>query len=146
MLFKIGKRDVLIIVDVQNDFLPNGALPVPEGYKVVSMINDYINKFKIVNAKIYATQDWHPSNHQSFKAYGGIWPSHCIKGTKGAEFHPDLNLPEKVEVIRKGTKPSVDGYSGFDHTKLQKKLRNAAVKRIFVGDLATDYARASIPG
>jgi len=139
MRLKISEQDALIIVDVQKDFCPGGALPVPEGDQVVPVLNNYIKKFTKAGTKIYATRDWHPSDHKSFKRNGGIWPPHCLQGSDGAEFHPDLTLPSEATVISKATEPSMAGYSGFEQTELEKELRKQSVKRIFVGGLATDY-------
>ncbi len=113
---KLGNRAALVIVDVQNDFCPGGALPVPDGDKVVPVLNEYIRIFLEKGAPIYATQDWHPPNHLSFKEQGGIWPPHCVQGTKGAEFHPDLALPGEAAVITKGSDPKEEAYSGFQGT------------------------------
>lgn len=139
MRLKISEHDALIIVDVQKDFCPGGALPVPEGDQVIPVLNQYVGRFKKAGAKIYATRDWHPSNHKSFKAYGGVWPPHCIQGSEGAEFHPDLVLLKVAKVISKATKSSIPGYSGFEKTNLEKDLRKKGVTRVFVGGLATDY-------
>jgi nicotinamidase/pyrazinamidase len=136
---KISKEDALIIVDVQRDFCPGGALPVPEGDQVVPVLNDYIKLFTAANARIFATRDWHPPNHMSFKAYGGPWPPHCIQHSEGAKFHPDLKLPEDTSVISKAMDSSRESYSGFDDTALADKLKKAGVARVFVGGLATDY-------
>jgi len=133
------KKDALIIVDVQMDFCPGGALPVTEGDKVVPVLNDYIKTFSKAGALIVATRDWHPPNHLSFKEYGGIWPSHCIQGTDGAKFHPDLKLPRGTRIISKATVPEKEAYSGFDETGLGEMLKIMGVKRVFVGGLATDY-------
>jgi nicotinamidase/pyrazinamidase len=132
-------EDALIIVDVQIDFCPGGALPVPEGDAVVPVLNRYIERFSEAGALIVATRDWHPPNHTSFKAYGGIWPVHCVQGTRGAEFHPDLKLPEGTKVVSKATDPLKEAYSGFDGTGLGEELKALGVKRVFVGGLATDY-------
>jgi nicotinamidase/pyrazinamidase len=137
--FSVGKTDALIIVDVQNDFFPGGALPVPNGDQVIPVLNDYIKIFKKANANIFATRDWHPSNHISFKAQGGPWPPHCIQDTEGAKFHPDLKLPNEATIISKATDPLEEAYSGFDNTQLVDKLKNQDVKGVFVGGLATDY-------
>jgi nicotinamidase/pyrazinamidase len=139
MMFTLKKTDALIIVDIQKCFFPGGALPVRDGDQVVPVLNKYIKKFQKAEAKIYATRDWHPSNHESFKDYGGKWPPHCIQGNEEAKFHPDLKLPVDTAVISAGDKPDVEGYSGFDHTELENKLKKAHVDRIFVGGLATDY-------
>ena len=137
--WKIGKRDAILIVDTQRDFCPGGALPVPEGDAVVPALNEYIKIFREAGAAIYATRDWHPPNHISFKEQGGTWPAHCVQDTKGAEFHPDLRLPKGTAVISKATDPHKEAYSGFDGTNLEKELRLKGVKRVFIGGLATDY-------
>ena len=137
--YSLGKNDALIIGDVQKDFLPGGALPVPEGEKVIPILNDYIRLFTAAHAKVYAIRDWHPPNHVSFQAYGGQWPAHCIQETEGAKFHPDLKLPADVTVISKAMDPSRESYSGFDGTALVEDLRMNGVARLFVGGLATDY-------
>ena len=99
MKFKISDKDALIIVDVQVDFCPGGALPVVEGDRIVPVLNDYITLFGTVDAKIFATRDWHPSNHCSFKAQGGPWPPHCVQDTEGAQFALGLNLPGSTIII-----------------------------------------------
>ena len=137
--FSVGKTDALIVVDVQNDFCPGGALPVPEGDQIIPAINEYITIFKKANAGVFATRDWHPPNHVSFKAQGGPWPPHCIQNTQGAEFHPDLKLPADTTVVSKATNPLKEAYSGFDDTNLSETLQKQGVTRVFVGGLATDY-------
>ncbi len=137
--FSIEKTDALIIVDVQNDFCPGGALPVPEGDQVIPVLNDYIKIFKKARVEIFATRDWHPANHISFKAQGGPWPPHCVQNTEGAMFHPDLKLPSEAKIISKAMDPSKESYSGFDDTELADKLKQQGAKRVFVGGLATDY-------
>jgi len=140
MKYRIDKdKDALIIVDVQRDFCSGGALPVPDGEKIIPTLNKYIEKFSKAGALIVATRDWHPPNHMSFKDYGGTWPSHCIQGTLGAEFHPDLKLPREVKIVSKATSADKEAYSGFDGTNLERELKDAGIKRIFVGGLATDY-------
>jgi nicotinamidase/pyrazinamidase len=135
----VGKTDALIIVDLQNDFCPGGALPVPECDQVVPVLNDYIKIFKKANAKIFATRDWHPPNHISFEAQGGPWPPHCVQDTEGAKFHSDLKLPAEVTVVSKAMDPHKEAYSGFDGTDLTNRLTQNGVTRVFVGGLATDY-------
>lgn len=139
MRFEISENDALLVVDVQRDFCPGGSLPVPEGDKVVPVLNDYIRLFKNARAQIYATRDWHPPNHMSFKEQGGPWPPHCIQESEGAEFHPDLKLPEGTLVISKATSLPKDAYSGFEGTRLAEDLKNKGIKRVFTGGLATDY-------
>jgi nicotinamidase/pyrazinamidase len=136
---EIDKDDALVIVDTQKDFCPGGALPVPEGDAVVPVLDEYIKIFREAGTAIYATRDWHPPNHISFKKQGGTWPAHCIQNTKGAEFHPDLRLPKRTVIISKATDPDNEAYSGFDGTNLEKELRLKGVKRVFIGGLATDY-------
>jgi len=136
---KLGNKDALIIVDVQNDSIPGGALPVPAGDQVIPVLNEYIKLFKKAGAGVFATRDWHPPNHVSFKTYGGPWPPHCIQQSEGAKFHPDLKLPADSSIISKAMDPSKESYSGFDETELDDKLRTQGVKRVFVGGLATDY-------
>jgi nicotinamidase/pyrazinamidase len=136
---KLSKNEALIIVDVQRDFCPGGALPVPEGDQVVPVLNEYIKLFKKANARIFATRDWHPPNHISFKMYGGPWPPHCIQQSEGAKFHPSLKLPDDTSIISKAMDPAKESYSGFDGTTLAEELKKEGVARVFVGGLATDY-------
>ena len=138
--FQPQPGDALLIVDVQNDFLPGGSLAVAEGDQVVAVLNNYIALFSRQGLPIYATRDWHTPDHCSFKAQGGPWPRHCVAGSPGAGFAPDLRLPaEKVTVISKGTRQDKDAYSGFEGTDLAERLRSAGVQRLFIGGLATDY-------
>jgi len=131
--------DVLIIVDVQNDFLPGGALAVPEGNQVVSPLNRCIALFTSNKLPIFATRDWHPANHCSFKSQGGPWPPHCVAGTNGAAFADGLNLPNETTIVSKADTQEQDAYSGFQETGLHDHLRSLGVRRLFVGGLATDY-------
>lgn len=137
-------KNVLVVVDVQNDFCPGGALPVASGDKVVPVLNRYIEKFRAAKLPIFATRDWHPGKTSHFKTGGGVWPPHCVQGTRGADFHPDLTLPEDVVVVSKGMGYDEDSYSGFQGTdaggvKLADLLRQRGAKRLFIGGLATDY-------
>lgn len=135
----ITPGDALIIVDVQNDFLPGGSLAVKHGDEVVPLLNRYIALFKAKGLPIFATRDWHPANHCSFQAQGGMWPPHCIAGTPGADFSAQLDLPPDARIISKATTPDKDAYSGFEGTELESLLRAAGVRRVFVGGLATEY-------
>ena len=137
-------KDALVIIDVQNDFCPGGALPVTDGDKVVPALNRYIGRFEKSRLAIFATRDWHPEKTRHFKAYGGLWPPHCIQGTKGAEFRADLKLPADAVIVSAGMAADEEGYSGFDGRDdrgigLAELLREQSVERILVGGLATDY-------
>lgn len=136
-----GHGDALIIVNLQNDFLAGGSLAVPDGDAVVPLINDYIDAFLARQLPIYATRDWHPTDHCSFQAQGGPWPPHCIAGSPGAEFARGLRLPdpEKFTIISKAISSDKDAYSGFENTDLAERLRREVIQRVFVGGLATDY-------
>lgn len=135
----IGKKDALIIADIQLDFLPGGALPVSDGDQTIPVLNEYAKIFKKANAEIIASRDWHPTNHISFKEQGGLWPPHCVQDTEGAKFDPRMKLPEGTTVISKATDSTKEAYSVFDGTGLAEKLKNQGVTRIFVGGLTTDY-------
>lgn len=131
--------DALVVVDVQNDFLPGGALAVPKGDAVVPALNRYLSRWGGKGLPVYATRDWHPPEHCSFQARGGPWPVHCVAGTRGAEFAPGLEIPKDAIVISKGASRDRDAYSGFDGTDLHERLQAAGIRRVFVGGLATDY-------
>ena len=128
----LSKQDALIIVDVQNDFLLDGSLAVPNAEEIIPILNDYIEIFQKKQGKIFATRDWHPPNHLSFLDYGGIWPAHCVRYTEGAKFNSSLNLPKKTVIISKATDPNIEAYSGFENTDLLKILKNKEIKRIFL--------------
>jgi len=137
--FKPDRQTALIVVDVQNDFCPGGALAVSEGDRVVPVLNRYIQSFVNNGVSVYTTRDWHPPNHCSFKAQGGAWPVHCVQGTAGSQFHPQLILPKEAAVISKATDPREDAYSGFQGTNLAQRLKGQGIQKILVGGLATDY-------
>ena len=136
---RLQTGDALIAVDVQNDFLPGGSLAVPEGDAVVPALNRYLAAFAARALPVFATRDWHPPDHCSFKARGGIWPPHCVAATRGAEFARALALPGTEVVVSKAATPEIDAYSGFGGTDLAARLRSGGVQRLFVGGLATDY-------
>lgn len=138
MTIQIDRHTMLVVVDVQNDFCPGGALAVPEGDKVVPVLNKYIDRFRKAGAPIIFTRDWHPPDHSSFKAQGGPWPPHCIQNTEGAKFHPDLFVPAEGEIVSKADKKD-EAYSFFQGTNLVEKLHERGIKRLLVGGLATDY-------
>ncbi len=140
----------LLVVDAQIDFCPGGALPVPDGARVVPVLNQYLDEAIAAGISIYASRDWHPAVTSHFKAYGGEWPPHCVQHTSGARFHPELRLPPSAIVVSKGDDPQAPGYSAFDGrtpdgTSLLNDLRQRGIKRLYVGGLATDYCvRASV--
>lgn len=133
-----GPGDALLLVDVQYDFLPGGSLPVPSGEQVIGPLNAAIAQFRSQGLPVYATRDWHPPNHCSFKPHGGILPVHCIANTRGAAFPDSLALPPDAIIVPKGTQAGHDAYSGFEGTGLAEMLREKGVRRLFVGGLATD--------
>jgi nicotinamidase/pyrazinamidase len=135
MSLDIAPDDALIIVDVQHDFLPGGALAVREGERIFAPINALIPRF----ARVYATRDWHPADHSSFAAAGGPWPVHCVADTHGAGFDERLDLSGVDVIVDKGVDVATDGYSGFAATTLARDLRQNRIARVFVAGLATDY-------
>jgi nicotinamidase/pyrazinamidase len=132
-------KRALLVVDVQRDFCPGGALPVRQGDAIIRPLNGVIQKFETENLPIVFTRDWHPANHISFKAQGGIWPPHCVKNTMGAEFHPDLRIPKTAVIVSKATEPRQEAYSGFEGTDLANILRRSGAEEVLIGGLATDY-------
>lgn len=127
--------DGLIVVDVQNDFCPGGALPVPDGDAVVKPINRLMQEIPFT----VATRDWHPPNHDSFIDQGGPWPPHCIADTDGSELHRKLHSSQIDAIVDKGCDPGDEGYSGFAQTGLERLLRDRGVDRVHVAGLALDY-------
>jgi nicotinamidase/pyrazinamidase len=135
--------DALIVVDVQTDFLPGGALGVPAGDEVIPVLNRYLGEWRARGLPVFATRDWHPPGHCSFRERGGPWPPHCVAESQGARFASALDLPPTTVVISKSTMVDQDAYSGFQGTDLDDRLRRAEVRRVFVGGLATDYCVVS---
>ena len=145
MLPRLRSTDALIIVDVQNDFCPGGALPIEEGDRVVPLLNRWIEAARKAGARIVVTRDWHPGGHVSFHERGGPWPAHCIQGSRGAELRSDLNLPKDFLMISKGTTPDRDDYSDFEMTSLAEDLKESGIRRVWVGGLAQDVCvRATV--
>ncbi|MCX6020620.1 MAG: bifunctional nicotinamidase/pyrazinamidase [Chloroflexi bacterium] len=138
------ESSALLIVDVQNDFCPGGSLPVPDGDQVVSVVNEYAERFAAAGLPVFASRDWHPAQTRHFGSGGGIWPDHCVQDTWGAAFHADLRLPDGTLVISKGVDPEDDSYSAFEGKGptgelLADLLKAQGVTHLFVGGLATDY-------
>jgi nicotinamidase/pyrazinamidase len=137
--------DALIVVDVQIDFCPGGALPIERGDEVVPVLNAWIAAAVEARVPIIASRDWHPRDHLSFKASGGDWPVHCVQDSPGARFHPTLKLPDSAIVVTKGVRFDRDQYSAFDETGLATELRKQGVRRVWVGGLAQDVCvRATV--
>ena len=133
----------IIVVDAQNDFVEGGALGVNGGCAVVPKINEFVRNTGR-DAVVIFTKDWHPANHAQFQVNGGRWPVHCVQGTSGAELVSGLEIPEGAEILRKGTRPELDGYSAFEGENaqgqlLQEILHERGVKKIYVCGLTTEY-------
>lgn len=133
-----SEGDGLLIVDMQNDFCPGGALPIKEGDRVVPVLNEWISKARKKGVPVYASRDWHPLRHMSFESEGGKWPPHCIEDSGGARFHPDLALPDDAVKITKGVRFDKDQNSVFDETGFAAQLKRDRVRRLWVGGLAQD--------
>lgn len=142
---QVSQTDALIVVDVQNDFCVGGALAVRDGEAVVPVIN----RISALFSRIFYTRDWHPANHCSFsdapEFVDKSWPPHCVQDTPGADFHPELYMPDDAVVISTAADPDHEAYSGFEGTDLAEQLRDAGIRRVFVCGLATDYCvRATV--
>jgi nicotinamidase/pyrazinamidase len=138
------EKAALLIVDVQNDFCPGGALQIVDGDRVIEPINRAVEQFVAARLPVLASRDWHPPETRHFREYGGIWPVHCVQGTEGAAFHPALRLPEGTVVFSKGIGPELAGYSAFegvaeDGRPLVELLSELGVRSLYICGLATDY-------
>ena len=134
----------LLIVDVQNDFCPGGALGVRGGDEIIPVLNEYADRFARAGLPVYASRDWHPRQTRHFREFGGPWPPHCVQNTPGAEFHKDVRFPADTRIVAKGTDPEDHGYSAFDAKDergrpLAESLRASGVQKLYIGGLATDY-------
>ena len=136
-------KSALLIVDVQNDFCPGGALAVPDGDQVIEPLNKLISFASKNWSLVVASRDWHPADTRHFKDFGGIWPIHCVQNTDGASFHPSLKLTGKTYIFSKGMLPTEDAYSPFDGLSyghsLENVLRAFKIEGVYIGGLATDY-------
>ena len=131
--------DALLIADVQNDFLPGGALGVKGGDAIIPVLRGYIDRFQSRGLPIFFSQDWHPPDHCSFREQGGPWPIHCVAGSAGALPPPSFPIPNRAMIIHKATLPEKEAYSAFQDTPLHEYLQAADITRLFIGGLATDY-------
>lgn len=136
---KATAKVALVVVDVQKDFCPGGALAVKGADAIVPRLNRVVRLFADRSLPVFFSRDWHPPNHCSFTGRGGQWPPHCVRGTTGAEFHDGLLIPPGSTVISKATKPEEEAYSAFGGTGLAEELRKTGVTELVVGGLATDY-------
>jgi len=137
-------RSALLVVDVQKDFCPGGALAVPGGDRVVPALNRHIAEATARDRPVYASRDWHPPVTRHFQPYGGEWPPHCVQHSEGASFHPDLRLPDSAIIVSKGQAADSHGYSALegytpDGRTLLDELRERQIDHLYVGGLATDY-------
>ncbi len=145
MTSKFQSGDALLIVDPQLDFFPGGALGVPEGDAIIPIVNEWIKAAKLANIPIFVSRDWHPTDHISFQHRGGPWPIHCVQNSKGASFHPGLNIPESAIIINKAFSKDEESYSALggvlhkEGTPFAEKLQEFKVKRIWILGLALDY-------
>lgn len=135
----LSSGDALLVVDVQNDFLPGGALAVPDGDAVVGPLNRCIAKFVAKKLPVALSRDWHPLKHCSFRPQGGPWPPHCVADTDGARFATGLHIPRGAIIASKATSIDADAYSAFEGTGLADGFRARNIRRLFVGGLATEY-------
>jgi nicotinamidase/pyrazinamidase len=138
MTNEIKPGDVLIVVHVQQDFCPGGALPIEQGDAVVPVLNRWIAAAVSRGVPVYASRDWHPLGHVSFAEQGGPWPPHCLQDGDGARFHPCLALPASVVKVTEGVRFDRDQNSAFDETGLAVRLHGDGIKRLWVGGLAED--------
>jgi nicotinamidase/pyrazinamidase len=138
------RKPALLVVDVQYDFLPGGALGVPEGDSIIPRVNRAIAVFERRGLPVMFSRDWHPEVTKHFKEFGGAWPAHCIQGTKGARFHRDLHVPKDAIILSKGMDPEQDSYSAFQAYTPQGRdfesvLGDLRIEELFICGLATDY-------
>lgn len=137
-------KKALLVVDIQNDFCPGGALGIAAGDKIIPVVNKYIKIFSQNKLPIFISRDWHPAKSAHFKKFGGVWPRHCVQNTKGASFHPKLKIPPEAIIISKGIDPEEDSYSAFQAQdasgqSLGDLLKIFGVEEIYIAGLATDY-------
>lgn len=131
--------DALLVADIQNDFLPGGALGISGGHDIVPNLVNYIRRFQARGLPVFLTRDWHPPRHCSFREQGGLWPVHCVAGSPGALPPKYFQIPPTAVTIYKAIDADQEAYSAFQNTPLHRHLRALGVRRLFIGGLATDY-------
>ncbi len=142
---RLGPGSALLLVEVQLDFFPGGALPVADAGRILPVLNRWLAAARERGVPVYASRDWHPPRHPSFRSEGGPWPVHCVQDTPGAAYHPRLELPPGSIPVSKGARFDRDQYSAFDETGLAERLARDGVKVLWVGGLAQDVCvRATV--
>lgn len=136
---QLNANDALLIADVQNDFLPGGALGISGGDTIIPILLNYLRRFHARGLPIFLTRDWHPPNHCSFRNQGGLWPVHCVAGSPGSLPPPAFEAPASAVIIYKAIDAGQEAYSAFQSTTLHRHLQAIGVRRLFIGGLATDY-------
>ena len=137
-------QQALLVVDIQNDFCPGGALGVQESDQIIPVVNKYVQQFLRKQITVFISRDWHPIKTNHFKEFGGPWPTHCVQNTTGGDFHPDFQIPESAIILSKGNDPQLDGYSVFDAVDFNNQpfsevLKKMAINELFICGIATDY-------
>ena len=138
-MITLTAHDALLLADIQNDFLPGGALGISGGGEIIPTLLNYTRLFQTHSLPIFLTRDWHPSNHCSFRSQGGPWPAHCVAGSPGSLPPPSFSAPPSAVIIYKAIDRDQEAYSAFQNTALDRHLRALSVQRLFTGGLATDY-------
>ena len=138
-MISLTAHDALLLADIQNDFLPGGALGIGGGDTIIPILLNYIRRFHSRQLPIFLTRDWHPPNHCSFRDQGGRWPAHCIADTPGSLPPPTFETPASAVIVYKAIDPDQEAYSAFQHTALNRHLLALGIRRLFIGGLATDY-------
>lgn len=138
-LIALAPHDALLLVDIQNDFMPEGRLGISDGDAIIPILLNYVRLFQTHSLPIFLTRDWHPPHHCSFIPQGGPWPVHCVAGSPGSLPPPSFPTPVSAVIIYKAIDRDQEAYSAFQHTALDRHLRALAAHRLFIGGLATDY-------
>lgn len=132
-------NDALLVADIQNDFLPGGALGIADSDEIIPTLQTYIQRFHGHSLPIFLSRDWHPPGHCSFRTQGGVWPAHCVAGSPGSLPPPTFDAPASAVIIYKAIDQDREAYSAFQGTSLHRHLQAIGARRLFIGGLATDY-------